>query len=77
MLYGSRFTSLPAYFKNNFQAEYFGNHVTMLVFGVTALVAAAITMTLPESKNIKLPDTVVEAERIGIDRLLPENIENS
>jgi len=51
--------------------------VAMLVFGVTALVAAAITMTLPESKNIKLPDTIVEAERIGIDRLLPENIENS
>lgn len=55
--------------------EYFGSYVTMLVFGVTALVAAAITMTLPESKNIKLPDTVVEAERI--DRLLSENIENS
>jgi len=77
MVFDSQFTSLPTYFKNNFQAEYFGSYVTMLVFGVTALVAAAITMTLPESKNIKLPDTIVEAERIGIDRLLPENIENS
>ncbi|XP_025207592.1 solute carrier family 22 member 5-like [Melanaphis sacchari] len=58
-------------------AEYFGNYVNMFVFGTTALLAAAITMTLPESKNIKLPDTVVEAEQIGIDRLLPENVENS
>jgi len=49
----------------------------MLVFGSTALAAAAITMTLPESKNIKLPDTVNEAEQIGIDRLLPENVENA
>jgi len=68
-------------FKKNknkkFQAEFFGSYMTMLVFGVTALMAAALTMTLPESKNIKLPDTIVEAERIGIDRLLPENVENS
>lgn len=43
----------------------------MLVFGATAFLAAAVTMTLPESKNIKLPDTIDEAERIGTDRLLP------
>lgn len=47
------------------QAEYFGGFITMSVFGLTALVAAAITMTLPESKNIKLPDSIDEAERIG------------
>lgn len=39
----------------------------MLVFGMTALAAAAITMTLPESKNIKLPDTIDEAKEIGTD----------
>lgn len=34
---------------------------------MAALLGAAITMTLPESKNIKLPDTIDEAERIGIN----------
>lgn len=47
--------------------EYFGVYATMLVFGMTALAAAAITMTLPESKNIKLPDTIDEAKGIGTD----------
>lgn len=47
----------------------------MLIMGTTALVAAAITMSLPESKNIELPDTVIEAERIG-DDLPMKNIEN-
>lgn len=47
----------------------------MLVFGVTALIAAVITMTLPESKNIKLPDTVNEAEQIGISSPLINTIE--
>jgi len=47
------------------QADYFGGFITMSVFGLTALVAAAITTTLPESKNIKLPDSIDEAERIG------------
>lgn len=60
-----------------FQAEYFGGYVTMLVFGVTSLMAAAITMTLPETKNIKLPDTVDEAENIGIVHALTKNTENS
>ncbi|XP_050436083.1 solute carrier family 22 member 4-like [Adelges cooleyi] len=46
-------------------AVYFGEYVTMLVFGVTAFLVAAITMTLPESKNIKLPNTVDQAEQIG------------
>jgi len=50
--------------------EYFGQYATMIVFGVTAFVAAFITMTMPESKNIKLPDTIDEAEQIGVDRLL-------
>uniref|UniRef100_A0A2S2PNW3 Solute carrier family 22 member 4 n=1 Tax=Schizaphis graminum TaxID=13262 RepID=A0A2S2PNW3_SCHGA len=54
--------------------EYFGVFATMLVFGLTALAAAAITMTLPESKNIKLPDTINEAEGIGTDVKL-KNIE--
>ncbi|XP_060853178.1 solute carrier family 22 member 4-like [Rhopalosiphum padi] len=54
--------------------EYFGVFATMLVFGLTALAAAAITMTLPESKNIKLPDTINEAEGIGTD-VKPKNIE--
>lgn len=39
----------------------------MFVFGVTSLMAAAITMTLPETKNIKLPDTIDEAENIGVN----------
>jgi len=48
--------------------------MTMLLFGVAAFVAAAITVTLPESKNIKLPDTIDEAEHIGVDcTFLPEN----
>ncbi|XP_050537515.1 solute carrier family 22 member 21-like isoform X2 [Daktulosphaira vitifoliae] len=46
-------------------AEYYGECVTMLLFGVTSFIAAAITMTLPESKNIKLPNTVDQAEQIG------------
>jgi len=46
----------------------------MLVFGLTALAAAAITMTLPESKNIKLPNTINEAEEIGTD-IKPKNDE--
>lgn len=50
--------------------EYFGQYATMLVFGMTAFAAAVITMSLPESKNIKLPDTIDEAEKIGVDRLL-------
>lgn len=37
----------------------------MLVFGAAALSAAAITMTLPESKDIKLPNTIDQAEKIG------------
>ncbi|XP_025418680.1 solute carrier family 22 member 5-like, partial [Sipha flava] len=45
--------------------EYFGEYMPMTLFGVAALLAAALTMTLPESKNIKLPDTIDEAERIG------------
>lgn len=45
----------------------------MTVFGLTALVAAVITMTLPESKNIKLPDTINEAEKIGINIKLENN----
>ncbi|KAL5236445.1 hypothetical protein ACI65C_003855 [Semiaphis heraclei] len=53
--------------------EYFGVYATMLVFGMTALAAAAITMTLPESKNIKLPDTIDEAKGIGSD-VKPKNI---
>lgn len=44
---------------------YFGEYVTMLVFGAAALSAAAITMTLPESKDIKLPNTIDQAEKIG------------
>lgn len=36
----------------------------MLIFSATALIAAAVTMALPESKNIKLPDTIVEAVRM-------------
>lgn len=36
----------------------------MLVMGVMALAAAAITLILPESRNLKLPDSVEEAERI-------------
>lgn len=45
----------------------------MFVFGMTAFAAAAITMTLPESKNIKLPDTIDEAKGIGSD-VKPKNI---
>lgn len=37
----------------------------MLLMGFMGLFAAAITMTLPESKNVKLPDTIDEAEQIG------------
>lgn len=37
----------------------------MLLMGTAALVAAVVTMTLPESKNVKLPDTIDEAEQIG------------
>lgn len=45
----------------------------MILFGATALVAAAITTTLPESKNVKLPDTIDEAEQIGADDVKIEN----
>lgn len=46
----------------------------MLVFGVASLIAAAITITLPESKNIKLPDTVDDAEQLGVSlHLTPEH----
>lgn len=48
----------------------------MLIMGTFALIAAAITMTLPESKNIKLPDTIDEAEQLGIN-LLQKNNERS
>ncbi|VVC31718.1 Hypothetical protein CINCED_3A010671 [Cinara cedri] len=48
-------------------AQFFGGNVTMIVFCATSILGAAITTTLPESKNIKLPDTIDEAERIGID----------
>ncbi|XP_025207596.1 solute carrier family 22 member 21-like [Melanaphis sacchari] len=54
--------------------EYFGVFATMLVFGLTAFAAAGITMTLPESKNIKLPDTINEAEKIGTN-VKPQNID--
>lgn len=57
-----------------FQGEYFGSYMIMLVFGIVSFIAATITMTLPESKNIKLPDTIDEAEQIGVrDHLTPEN----
>lgn len=57
----------------------------MLVFGVTALLAAAISITLPESKDIKLPSTIDQAEKIGCNGndgndgnvLLLKTIENS
>lgn len=39
----------------------------MTMFGTTAILAAVITMSLPESKNVKLPDTIHEAELIGSD----------
>jgi OCT family organic cation transporter-like MFS transporter 4/5 len=41
----------------------------MLLMGTTAFTAAVITLTLPESKNVKLPDTIDDAERI--DNCLP------
>jgi len=59
-----------------FQTQFFGDYVTMLLFGVTAFLAAAITMTLPESKNVKLPDTIDEAENVGT-RLPTENNVNA
>lgn len=42
----------------------------MLLMGITTLIAAIVTLTLPESKNVKLPDTIDEAERIGNDLTL-------
>uniref|UniRef100_A0A2S2R819 Solute carrier family 22 member 21 n=1 Tax=Sipha flava TaxID=143950 RepID=A0A2S2R819_9HEMI len=50
-------------------SEYFGEYTVMLLMGTTAFTAAVITLTLPESKNVKLPDTIDDAERI--DNCLP------
>ncbi|VVC31714.1 Hypothetical protein CINCED_3A024130 [Cinara cedri] len=48
-------------------AEYFGGYIAMFFMGSIAILAAVITVTLPESKNVKLPDTIDEAEKIGND----------
>ncbi|CAH1997297.1 unnamed protein product [Acanthoscelides obtectus] len=46
----------------------------MLSFAVTALIAAFLTLLFPETSNIKLPDTIEEAEMIGKTplKVLPE-----
>lgn len=36
-----------------------------LLFGITSLVAGSLTIFMPETANIELPDTVEEAEKIG------------
>lgn len=37
----------------------------LLIFGSTSFVAGLLALLLPETLNVKLPDTIKEAERIG------------
>ncbi|XP_045498927.1 organic cation transporter protein-like isoform X1 [Colias croceus] len=39
-----------------------------VLFGSTALMAAALMMTTPETLNVRLPDTILEAENIGKEK---------
>ncbi|VVC40729.1 Hypothetical protein CINCED_3A009126 [Cinara cedri] len=45
--------------------QFFGGYIMMAVFSSASVLGAAIITTLPESKNIQLPDTIEEAEQIG------------
>lgn len=37
----------------------------LALFGVMALLASIVTLNFPETRGVKLPDTVSEAEHIG------------
>lgn len=41
-----------------------------LLFGVSSLLAGSLTLLMPETARIELPDTVAEAELIGRKPLL-------
>ena len=38
----------------------------IMVFGATALVSAALSLFLPETKTRRLPDTIEEGERVKV-----------
>lgn len=39
----------------------------VLIFGVVSFVAGVLAFFLPETKGKKLPDTVKEAELVGVE----------
>ena len=40
----------------------------MLIFGFTALLAGVLTLFLPETKNVKLPDTIKVCQSVWNNR---------
>ncbi|GAB1598281.1 organic cation transporter protein-like, partial [Argonauta hians] len=44
-----------------------GRSIPLFLFGGMAIIAAALTLILPETKGRKLPDTIKEAERVSED----------
>lgn len=44
----------------------FGKVQPLIVFGILSVVAGALLLTLPETKDKELPDTIAEGEQFGI-----------
>jgi len=47
------------------QKTYFGEYVPILLFGIISFIAGALAFLFPETKDLKLPDTVKQAEFVG------------
>lgn len=49
------------------QALYCGKFLPELVFGVMSFLAGTFAFYLPETKHKKLPDTLKQAEVVGVE----------
>lgn len=45
-----------------------------VVFGIVAVIAGLLVLLLPETVNVKLPDTITEAENIGKETTKMEDV---
>jgi OCT family organic cation transporter-like MFS transporter 4/5 len=46
------------------QANYFGNYVPILLFGMMSFISGAISFLFPETKDQKLPDTIKQVQLV-------------
>ena len=60
-----------------FQGDFTHKSLSVIVFGVIALVASGLVMLLPETLNRKLPDTIEDAESIDAFKSETGSLEES